>query len=116
MTARASTRTANIPLAPTSNPLITDVTRKLMPAAVPTRPLARSRRSSGIRMVTTVGMAIMRMFPTITPLIRSRTKTHKVTLVGSRNRSSGVVRYKASDAAYITSETSADSCITVFLR
>src|SRR5215212_471752 len=94
-TTRASTSTTSIPLAPTSSPLITEVTRKLMPDAVPTSPLARSRRLSGISTVTIVDMAIMRIFPAITPAINNTTKTHSTMLVGSRNRSSGVSRYSA---------------------
>ena len=71
---------------------------------------------SGISIVTIVVMAIIRMFPAITPSINSTTKTHSTMLVGSRNRSSGVSRYSASAAAYSISDTSADICIIVFLR
>ena len=57
--------------------------------AVPTSPLALSRRSSAISTVTRVGSAIVRMFPAITPNIASTMKTHSRTLAGSVKTSLG---------------------------
>ena len=46
------------------------------PVTVPTRPLARSRRSSGTRSVTSVGRAIDRGLPAMTPVMSSTMSTH----------------------------------------
>ena len=78
--------------AATSRPLITEVTRNDTPMVVPTRPLALSRRSSGMSRVTRVGIAIERRLPVTTPTISSTTKTQSRTLAGSWNVSSGVSR------------------------
>ena len=81
-----------MPLAPTSRPLITEVTRNETPDVVPTRPLARSRLSGSIIAVTTVGSAMVRRLPAIMPVISSTTKTQSRTLVGSPNSERGVTR------------------------
>jgi hypothetical protein len=81
-----------MPPAATNRPLITEVTRNDNPVAVPTSPLALSRRSSGMSRVTRVGIAIVRRLPVTTPSISSTTKTHSRRLPGSRNTTSGVVR------------------------
>jgi hypothetical protein len=80
-----------MPPSPTSTPLMTDVTRKETPEVVPTSPLARSRESSAMRTVTSVGSAIARMLPTMTPNISNRMSTHRLTLVGSVNEVCGVI-------------------------
>ena len=49
---------------------------------VPTRPLALSLRSSGIKTVTSVCSAIDRILPVITPNIAKTMKTHNKTLAG----------------------------------
>jgi hypothetical protein len=79
-----------MPPAATSTPLITEVTRNDTPVVVPTRPLALSRRSSGINTVTSVCKAIERMLPVITPNIVSTMKTHNRKLAGFVNVCSGV--------------------------
>ena len=60
-----------------------------MPLTMPTSPFALSRRSAGTSRVTSVGSAIMRILPTITPSIVSRTNSHKVTLVVVATRMPG---------------------------
>jgi hypothetical protein len=82
-----------MPPAATSRPLITDVTRNETPVVVPTRPLALSRRSSGINTVTSVCRAIVRILPVITPNMVSTMKTHNITLAGSVKVCSGVNWY-----------------------
>ena len=74
-----------MPPAATRRPLITEVTRNDTPRVVPTRPLALSLRSSGIKRVTSVMSAIDRIFPAITPNIDSTTKTQSITLAGLAN-------------------------------
>jgi hypothetical protein len=71
-----------MPPAATSSPLMTDVTRNDTPKVVPTRPLALSLRSSGIKSVTNVMRAIDRTFPAITPNMDTTMKTHNITLAG----------------------------------
>ncbi len=88
-TARAATSTVRIPSTATSSPDATDVTRKLTPVAVPTSPFARSRTAAGTSRVTSVGSAIVRRFPAMTPSIRATTSVHSSGLVGSRNPSAG---------------------------
>ena len=92
VTASARISTYSIPPRPTSSPLITEVIRKERPEAVPTRPLARSRRSAGMSSVTAVDIAIVRMLPAITPTISTSTKTHRSTLAGSVNASRPAAR------------------------
>ena len=65
-----------MPPAATRTPLITEVTRKDTPEVVPTSPFARSRRSSSISAVTSVGSAMVRTLPAITPNISSTMNTH----------------------------------------
>jgi hypothetical protein len=89
-TTTASTSTGSIPPAPTSRPLITDVTSIDTPLVVPTMPLARSRRDSSNSAVTTVGRAIERRLPTITPSISSVISAHRRTLAGSVHSTAGV--------------------------
>ncbi|CAB4926570.1 unannotated protein [freshwater metagenome] len=69
------------------------------PVTVPTRPLARSRRSAGISRVTSVGSAIDRGLPAITPSISRTTSTHSGTLAAVRKDSSGASISTASDTA-----------------
>jgi hypothetical protein len=76
--------------AATSTPLITEVTRNETPVVVPTRPLARSLRSSEIDTVTSVCKAIERMLPVITPNIVITMKIHNVKLAGLANVCFGV--------------------------
>ena len=76
----------------TSRPLITEVTRNETPVVVPTRPLARSRRCSGTSRVTSVGRAMPRMLPAITPSISTTTNTHSSGLAASRHTASGSSR------------------------
>ena len=76
--------------AATRSPLMTEVTRNDTPRVDPTKPLALSRRSSGIKRVTIVIGAIDRIFPAITPSIDTTMKTHSITLAGLVNVCSGV--------------------------
>ena len=87
-----------MPLAPTSNPLITEVTRNETPAVVPTSPFARSRFCSGTRAVTIVGRAIVRRLPAIMPDMTSTTSAQRRRLVGSVNSARGVSRYSRNEA------------------
>lgn len=87
-----SSSTRYIPANPTRKPLIAETIRKAMPVAVPVRPFALSRPSSGNRIVTMVGSAIPRMFPAITPISSSGTKIQSVMLVGSLKASRPAVR------------------------
>ncbi|UXN74168.1 hypothetical protein N8D56_02465 [Devosia sp. A8/3-2] len=70
----ASASVATMPPRATENPLITEVVKNPMPVTMPTSPLALSRRSSEIRMVTGVGSAMERILPAITPSMTRNTK------------------------------------------
>ncbi len=105
-----------MPPAATSTPLITDVTRSETPWAEPTSPLARSRRPSGMRMVTRVGIAMLRMLPAMTPTSSSTTNTHSRMLPGSRNSSWSAVRSMASEPRCSVAGAAVDHIIAVFLR
>ncbi len=73
----ARSRVAYMPPQATRKPLITEVVRKPMPLTMPTRPLALSRSPSGIRMVTSVGRAMLRILPAMTPSITSSTNAQR---------------------------------------
>ncbi len=70
---------APMPSIPIANPLKTDVSAKAIPLAVPTRPLARSWRSTGTTRVTVVDNATARKLPAIAP---ASTKTMKTQVSG----------------------------------
>jgi hypothetical protein len=74
----------------TRKPEITDVVRKPMPVTIPTSPLALSRSFSGMRIVTSVGSAIDRILPAITPNITSRMNNQSCHAATLRMASSGV--------------------------
>ena len=78
-----------MPSKATSRPDSTDVTRNETPVAVPTRPFARSRTAAGTSSVTSVGRAIVRRLPVITPSMSVTTKPHSSGLAGSRKVSAG---------------------------
>ena len=87
-----SSSTENIPSRATSSPLITDVTSIVTPVAVPTRPLARSRRSGSISRVTIVIIAIIRTLPAITPNMASTMNNQSQMLEARVKASSGAIR------------------------
>lgn len=98
-TTSAATSTVRIPSTATSSPDATEVTRKDTPVAVPTSPLARSRTGAGTSRVTSVGSAMVRRFPAITPSISATTSVHSSGLVGSRKASAGASRSSARHSA-----------------
>ena len=71
--ARAATREGVMPSCPMARPASTEVTMKLSPVTMPTTPFARSRPSSGTRMVTTVERAMPRADSMMPPASRMRT-------------------------------------------
>ena len=85
--ARAKASVATIPPHATRKPLIAEVVTKPIPVAMPTSPFALSRRSSGTSRVTSVGSAMLRTLPAITPNMTARINSHKAML--SRRRQSG---------------------------
>src|SRR3712207_481939 len=110
-TANARISTQNMPPAATSTPLITEVVRNDTPDVVPTSPFARSLVSSSISAVTSVGRAMVRMLPAMTPNIDSTMSVHSATLPGSVNDSCGVTWYTPNAAAYSRNDTAADTCM-----
>ena len=69
-----------------------------------------------MRMVTSVGIAMPRMLPLMTPSISTTTNTQSRPLPASRNASAGAVRSIPSATAYNRDEAAVDSMIMVFLR
>lgn len=70
----------SIPSLPTTSPENTDTTEKVSPFTTQICPLALARPSSGIRMVTIVESAIMRMLPNTIPSIETTINTQSHTL------------------------------------
>lgn len=100
---RASVRPTTIPTAhvmpscPMSIPENTDTTVKTSPFTAPTCPLALARSHSGMRIVTMVESAIMRILPAATPSIDMRIKIQSHGLHISVHVDSGSIRIIAKD-------------------
>ncbi|MCY1251632.1 hypothetical protein D9M72_654190 [compost metagenome] len=69
-----------------------------MPLTMPTRPLALSRSSSGIRIVTSVGRAMLRILPAMTPSMTRNTKAQRYQPYGSVKAPSGSSSSMTSDS------------------
>ena len=86
----ANASTQKMPRKPMTKPLKIEATTKPTPFAVPTKPLALSRRSSGTRIVTSVDKAIERRLPAIAPNNARVINTHSTILDAWVNTSDGV--------------------------
>ena len=92
VTTTAMTMHAPIPSRPMARPLNTEVRAKATPLAVPTRPLARSRPSSGTSRVTVVDSATERRLPAIAPARTSVMNAQKAGSPRSRSAEPGATR------------------------
>ena len=106
--ATAMTSAQPIPSSPMARPLNTDVIANATPFAVPTRPFARSRPSSGTRSVTVVDRATARRLPAIAPVSTSTTSAQKAGLVRSRNDDSGESENRTAASVKVASEIALD--------
>ena len=79
--------------------LMTEVVKNPMPLTMPTRPLALSRRSSGMRIVTRVGRAMERILPAMTPTMTRTMNPHSQGAPTCFIAPSGATASRASDAA-----------------
>src|SRR5688572_30156560 len=111
----AMTSIHNTPKKPIARPLKIEAARNATPFAVPTRPLALSRFSSGIMIVTSVDRAIPRKLPAIAPTSASTTNTQSMELEGSVKTTGGVETKRMPARAYKQKEHRLESIITVFL-
>ena len=78
-----------MPTNPTASPLNTEVIANARPLAVPTRPFALSRRSSGTSSVTVVDRATDRRLPAIAPASTSTVRPQNARLPMSRTAPGG---------------------------
>ena len=85
------------------SPLNTEVMAKDTPVTVPTRPLARSRRSSGTSSVTVVDRAMLRIWPATEPSSVQATSTQNH---GLRSRRRSPARTDANTAVATAKHTS----------
>lgn len=83
---------APIPSMPIASPLKTEVRAKATQLAVPTSPLARSRRSSETRSVTVVDRATARRLPATEPARTSMMNTQVRGCRSDGSESSGAIR------------------------
>lgn len=86
-----------IPSRPMTNPENTDTTVKTRPFTMPICPFARSRSHSGMRSVTMVESAIIRILPMMTPSIDTTTNTQSHISHTSAQVSLGSMRSIAKD-------------------
>ena len=100
----------------TRNPLITEVVRNEIPVVMPTRPLALSRSSSGIRTVTTVGSAIVRRLPASTPPMINTMSTQRYGCPSAVKTARSTDSNNTRASAYRRKDAVLDHNMTVRLR